>query len=55
MLVELLKQKQKAGHTILTIDHRDETVQHADVEIQMGPGAGEFGGEITQYRENSAL
>ncbi|MEZ0387137.1 MAG: excinuclease ABC subunit UvrA, partial [Verrucomicrobium sp.] len=35
------------GNSLLVVEHDDETMRRADVVIDLGPGAGRFGGEIT--------
>jgi excinuclease ABC subunit A len=34
------------GNTVIVVEHDDETIRSADYVIDMGPGAGEHGGEI---------
>ncbi len=34
------------GNTVLVVEHDDETIRQADWIVDLGPGAGEFGGEI---------
>ncbi|WP_081891543.1 excinuclease ABC subunit UvrA [Verrucomicrobium sp. BvORR106] len=35
------------GNSLLIVEHDDETMKRADTIIDLGPGAGRFGGEIT--------
>ena len=42
----VLKQIQDRGNTLVLIDHNPALIQKADWIIEMGPGAGEKGGEI---------
>lgn len=42
----LLEDIRKQGNTLLLIEHRPEIIDKADHLIEMGPGAGELGGEI---------
>ncbi len=34
------------GNTVLVVEHDDETIRSADWIVDLGPGAGEFGGEV---------
>ncbi|MEN8240890.1 MAG: excinuclease ABC subunit UvrA [Chloroflexota bacterium] len=34
------------GNTVLVVEHDDETIRSADWILDLGPGAGEFGGEV---------
>jgi excinuclease ABC subunit A len=45
-LIELLKQLRDAGNSVLVVEHDPETMRAADYLIDMGPGAGERGGEV---------
>ena len=45
-LLDLLKQLRDAGNSILVVEHDPETMRAADYLIDMGPGAGEGGGEV---------
>jgi len=45
-LIETLKQLRDLGNTVLVIEHDQETMEEADILVDMGPGAGEHGGEI---------
>ena len=45
-LIESLKDLKSRGNTLLVVEHDDETMEHADRIIDIGPGAGIHGGEI---------
>jgi excinuclease ABC subunit A len=45
-LLELLKGLREAGNSVLVVEHDPETIRAADYLIDMGPGAGERGGEV---------
>ncbi|NQV51240.1 MAG: excinuclease ABC subunit UvrA [Candidatus Marinimicrobia bacterium] len=45
-LIETLKHLRDLGNTVLVIEHDQETMEEADIIVDMGPGAGEHGGEI---------
>ena len=45
-LVAILKKLRDLGNTVLVIEHDTDIMESADHIIDMGPGAGRFGGEI---------
>ncbi|PIP92835.1 MAG: excinuclease ABC subunit A [Bdellovibrio sp. CG12_big_fil_rev_8_21_14_0_65_39_13] len=45
-LIATLKSLRDLGNTVLVVEHDEETMIEADHIIDMGPGAGEHGGEI---------
>jgi len=45
-LLDLLTQLRDAGNSVLVVEHDPETIKAADHIIDMGPGAGERGGEV---------
>lgn len=45
-LIQVLKQLRDLGNTVLVIEHDIEMMRAADHVIDMGPGAGSFGGNI---------
>ncbi len=45
-LIDTLKHLRDLGNTVLVIEHDQETMEEADILVDMGPGAGEHGGEI---------
>ncbi|MCH5334580.1 MAG: excinuclease ABC subunit UvrA [Alistipes sp.] len=45
-LVKVLKQLRDLGNTVITVEHEEEIIRAADYIIDMGPEAGENGGEI---------
>ncbi|MBQ9359344.1 MAG: excinuclease ABC subunit UvrA, partial [Abditibacteriota bacterium] len=45
-LIHALKQLRDLGNTIIVVEHDQETMQEADHLVDIGPGAGEQGGEI---------
>ncbi len=46
-LLNALRHLRDLGNTVLIVEHDEETIQSADWVIDMGPGAGVHGGEIT--------
>jgi len=50
-LIHSLKQLRDLGNSVIVVEHDRETIEHADYVIDLGPGAGRFGGYIvTQGR-----
>lgn len=45
-LIESLKKMRDLGNTLIVVEHDEDTMMQADWLIDVGPGAGEFGGEI---------
>lgn len=45
-LLETLKHLRDLGNTVIAVEHDEETMREADYVVDIGPGAGRFGGEI---------
>jgi len=45
-LLDVLATLRDRGNTVLVVEHDDETMRRADWLIDIGPGAGEHGGEV---------
>jgi len=45
-LVNILKSLRDIGNTVLVVEHDEEVIKQSDMIIDMGPGAGEKGGEV---------
>ena len=45
-LVATLKSMRDLGNTLVVVEHDEETIRSADYIVDVGPGAGEHGGEI---------
>ncbi|KGR73073.1 excinuclease ABC subunit UvrA [Streptococcus phocae subsp. salmonis] len=45
-LIESLKKMRDLGNTLIVVEHDEDTMMQADWLIDVGPGAGAFGGEI---------
>ena len=45
-LIDTLLRLRDLGNTVIVVEHDEETIRNADHIIDMGPGAGEHGGEI---------
>jgi excinuclease ABC subunit A len=48
-LIGVLKRLRDAGNTILVVEHDPDVIKAADVVLDMGPGAGERGGEVVAF------
>jgi excinuclease ABC subunit A len=46
ILIEALKTLRDRGNTILVVEHDEETIRAADTIIDLGPGAGQDGGQV---------
>ncbi len=59
-LIRILKDLRDLGNTILVVEHDPDIIRSADYLIDLGPGAGEFGGKLLasgsvgQVEQNSA-
>ncbi|NLK61972.1 MAG: excinuclease ABC subunit UvrA [Fusobacteria bacterium] len=45
-LIKALKKLKELGNTLIIVEHDEETMEESDYIIDIGPGAGEHGGEI---------
>jgi len=45
-LIESLKKMRDLGNTLIVVEHDEDTMRAADYLIDIGPGAGELGGEV---------
>ena len=46
MLLKTLRRLEKAGNTVLVVEHDEATIEFADLVVDLGPGAGVHGGNI---------
>ena len=59
-LLETLNHLRDIGNTVIVVEHDEETINAADFVLDIGPGAGKHGGQITaqgtpaQIRSNNA-
>ena len=45
-LIATLKTLRDLGNTVIVVEHDEETIRSADYVVDIGPGAGEHGGEV---------
>ena len=45
-LVKILKELRDLGNTVIVVEHDPEMIEAADIVLEMGPEAGEHGGEV---------
>ncbi|HAR36717.1 MAG TPA: excinuclease ABC subunit A [Acidobacteria bacterium] len=45
-LVRILRRLQDMGNTVLVVEHDPEIIREADYLVDLGPGAGEYGGQV---------
>lgn len=45
-LIQSLKRMRDLGNTVIVVEHDEDTMRAADYLIDMGPGAGDHGGEV---------
>ena len=45
-LIATLERLRDLGNTVIVVEHDEETIRSADFVVDMGPGAGERGGEV---------
>jgi excinuclease ABC subunit A len=45
-LIAALKSLRDLGNTVIVVEHDEETIRNADYLIDIGPGAGQYGGHI---------
>ena len=54
-LIEVLRQLQKIGNTVLVVEHDEEIIRAADEIIDIGPFAGVHGGEVVFQGNHTEL
>ncbi len=45
-LIETLTRLRDLGNTLIVVEHDEDTINHADWIVDIGPGAGEHGGQV---------
>jgi len=54
-LIETLCRMRDLGNTVIVVEHDEETIRSADWVIDLGPGAGELGGEVVASGPPAAI
>lgn len=54
-LIRTLKNLQQKGNSVIVVEHDKETIENADFVVDIGPGAGKFGGEVVFSGDLKAL
>ncbi|GBD88876.1 UvrABC system protein A [bacterium BMS3Abin03] len=54
-LINSLKNLRDLGNTVIVVEHDRETIESSDYIVDLGPGAGEHGGEICVLGETKKL
>ena len=54
-LLDTLHELRDLGNTVLVVEHDEETIEHADYVIDLGPLAGTHGGEIVAVGDPAAI
>ncbi|MCC8145603.1 MAG: excinuclease ABC subunit UvrA [Bacteroidales bacterium] len=55
LLIKVLRQLQALGNTVIVVEHDEEIIRAADYIIDIGPDAGQLGGEVVYQGEISNL
>ncbi len=54
-LIETLTRLRDMGNTLIVVEHDEDTIRAADWAVDIGPGAGEHGGEVVHSGSVAAL
>ena len=54
-LIATLERLRDLGNSVIVVEHDEETIRLADFVVDIGPGAGEFGGEVVHAGTYKAL
>ncbi|MDQ3283522.1 MAG: excinuclease ABC subunit UvrA, partial [Acidobacteriota bacterium] len=54
-LLAVLRRLKNAGNTVVVVEHDPTIIAGADYHVEMGPGAGEFGGEVIAFGPARAM
>lgn len=54
-LIRTLKSLRDRGNSVIVVEHDKETIESADYIVDIGPGAGRFGGEVVFAGNNKEL
>ena len=52
-LIETLVRLKDLGNTLIVVEHDEDTIRTADWVVDIGPGAGEHGGQVVALRHRS--
>ncbi len=55
LLIDVLKQLKALGNTVIVVEHDEEIIREADYIIDIGPAAGQWGGEVVYQGDMSHL
>lgn len=50
-LIEAIQDMKKLKNTVVVVEHKKELIQMADYLIEIGPGAGQYGGQLLRAEE----
>ncbi len=45
-MIATLERLRDIGNTVIVVEHDEDTIRHADWVVDIGPGAGEHGGQV---------
>lgn len=60
-ILKMLKDKVKQGYSIIAVEHNKEIIANADYIIELGPGAGRYGGKLifegnlTEFKKSGTI
>ncbi len=54
-LIRTLRSLQQKGNTVIVVEHDKETIEQADYIVDIGPGAGVYGGDVVFAGRSDAL
>ncbi|HBK34755.1 MAG: Excinuclease ABC subunit A [Candidatus Uhrbacteria bacterium GW2011_GWE2_40_58] len=61
VILKMLKDKVKQGYSIIAVEHNKEIIANADYIIELGPGAGRYGGKLifegnlTEFKKSGTI
>ena len=54
-LLDTLLAMRDLGNTVIVVEHDEETIRNADFVVDLGPGAGELGGQVVAVGDPSSV
>jgi excinuclease ABC subunit A len=54
-LLATLKRLRDMGNSVIVVEHDEDAIRHADFVVDMGPGAGEHGGQVVALGDPEAI